>query len=200
MLLFLVLTALVANRPVYPTAVVLAGEPLWLNAQRAPLFTPKQLEQTSAATRRGFAAWAATAEGNRLLRCFDRREFRIDVREDDVEASPGRAPQPPLSTLVSARDHAAMKSYELILNPSFGAKGFTPVAGHPSTPADIMATAWAAEMLHIYFYSRGFSLPHHQRAEFQQRWRAVATELGFATLPHRDDAGVALGAQVIQWQ
>ena len=50
-----------------------------------------------------------------------------------------------------------------------------------------MAAAWAAELLHIDFYSRGISLPHHQRADFQREWRAIAEELGFPTMPHGED-------------
>jgi hypothetical protein len=50
-----------------------------------------------------------------------------------------------------------------------------------------MATAWAAEMLHIYFYSKGISLPHHTRSDFQDEWRAMARELGFPDMRHDDE-------------
>jgi hypothetical protein len=52
-----------------------------------------------------------------------------------------------------------------------------------------MAAAWAGEMLHIDFYSQGISLPHHERADFQEQWRLVAGELGFPMLPHEEDRG-----------
>jgi len=57
----------------------------------------------------------------------------------------------------------------------------------PATAADQMAAAWAGEMLHIYFYSTGISLPHHQRADFQQEWHLMAAELGLPNMPHADD-------------
>jgi hypothetical protein len=49
-----------------------------------------------------------------------------------------------------------------------------------------MAIAWAGEMLHIYFYARGISLPHHERPDFQEQWVAIASELGMATVRHDD--------------
>ena len=47
-----------------------------------------------------------------------------------------------------------------------------------------MAAAWAAEMLHIDFYARGIALPHHERDDFQERWMAVAGQLGFGRMTH----------------
>jgi len=64
--------------------------------------------------------------------------------------------------------------------------GDTVKAGEPSTITEMMAAAWAGEMLHIAFYARGISLPHHQRADFQQEWHVMATELGFPNLAHDD--------------
>ena len=90
--------------------------------------------------------------------------------------------------MVAATDHTKTKAYDLILNPTFGLpKGVLSLSGEPSTPADMMAAAWAAEMLHIDFYARGISLPHHQRDDFQTEWEAVAAELGFPTLRHNDE-------------
>src|SRR4029077_19649211 len=62
-----------------------------------------------------------------------------------------------------------------------------PLPGQPANTADAMSIAWAGEMLHIYFYAHGISLPHHTRADFQEEWRAVAAERGMATVPHDDD-------------
>src|SRR5438045_2426515 len=61
----------------------------------------------------------------------------------------------------------------------------------PSAPAQLMAAAWAAEMLHIDFYAHGISLPHHARADFQEQWREIARELGFPRLPHGDTDEIA---------
>ena len=51
----------------------------------------------------------------------------------------------------------------------------------------MMAAAWAGEMLHIDYYARGISLPHHERTDFQEECRAIARELGFPNLRHSDD-------------
>ena len=62
-----------------------------------------------------------------------------------------------------------------------------PLPNQPATPADMMAAAWAGEMLHVDFYARGISLPHHSRDDFQTEWEAVAVELGFPALRHNDE-------------
>ncbi|MGZ8853384.1 MAG: hypothetical protein ACXW2X_08305, partial [Thermoanaerobaculia bacterium] len=105
------------------------------------------------------------------------------------ELSPGRAPQPGIATLVSAGDRAKLKSYAIILNPTFFrvTKDQAPYPNEPHTAADVMAAAFAAEMLHVDFYSRGISLPHHERADFQREWRTIAAELGMDGLRHDDD-------------
>jgi len=181
---------------------ILGGTPVWLSLEGAPQFTPDQLQHSSPATREGLVRWAATQQGRRFIRALDHHEFRVVVAEDANESGPGRAPQPPLATLVAFGDHNVVKSYSMILNPVFGtAKGFTLLPGQPATAGDIMATAWAAEMLHILYYSRGISLPHHSRADFQQEWRAVAAQLGFPSVKHEDDSGeLARGqARVVYW-
>ena len=134
---------------------------------------------------------AATPHGMRLIDYFDASEYEVIVTEDSGEEGVGRAPQPGIATLVAALDHSQKKTYELVLNPTFFRvpEGMTPLANQPATPADMMAAAWAGEMLHIYFYSLGISLPHHQRPDFQREWRGVAAELGLATLTHDDDDG-----------
>ena len=50
-----------------------------------------------------------------------------------------------------------------------------------------MAAAIAGEMLHVDFYSRGISLPHHQRRDFQAEWRDTARQLGYPDMKHEDD-------------
>jgi hypothetical protein len=167
---------------------ILAGEPIVFDDRLQPAFTENQIQGTDPATRAGLIRWAATEEGQRLIARFNQREFRVIIHEDPTEEGAGRAPQPALGTLVTAGDHTKIKSYDLILNPAFGAStGFTPVQGRPSLPADFMAAAWAGEMLHIYYYSQGISLPHHERADFQEEWHQVAGQLGFPTLPHEAD-------------
>jgi hypothetical protein len=202
LLLFAALLVTDFRATTHRSSFILAGEPISIDVQFRPQFSSDQMKRSTAATRDGFARFAATEEGQKLIAFLDNREFRIDVAEDENEPSPGRAPQPPLATLVAAKDHTITKDYALILNPTYGVTtGFTPLPGQPVTPSDIMATAWAAETLHIYFYSRGISLPHHKRADFQHEWRLAAAELGFPAALHQDDkVGQApQGARVIYW-
>ena len=44
--------------------------------------------------------------------------------------------------------------------------------------------AMVAEMLHVDFYANGVQLPHHDRNDFQQRWRAVVNALDLARVEH----------------
>jgi hypothetical protein len=179
-------------------AFVLAGEPVRFDGNSMPQFTDNQMRNTSEATRAGLARWASTEQGKRLIAYFSSREFRITVTEDQDETGAGRAPQPGLATLVAAYDHKRTKNYDLILNPAFFRLpiGMDPLPNQPSTPADMMAVAWAGEMLHIYFYSQGISLPHHPRSDFQEQWHSVAAELGMPAVRHDDDDEVAHTARV----
>src|SRR5437867_2228067 len=163
-----------------------------------PRFTDNQIRKTSEATRAGLARWASTEQGRKLIAYFSNREFRVTVTEDLDEMGAGRAPQPGLATLVAAQDHKRTKNYELILNPAFFKlpTGMDPLPNQPSTPADMMAVAWAGEMLHIYFYSQGISLPHHPRSDFQEQWQTVAVELGMPAVRHDDDDEVAHTARL----
>ena len=124
-----------------------------------------------------------------MLRRFATNEYTIVVIENVDGGEVGSAPEPGIATLVAAKDHSIAKSYEIVLHPlPFSLPdGATALPNQAATPADQMAAAWAAEMLHIDFYSRGISLPHHQRADFQREWRAIATELGFPTMLHGED-------------
>lgn len=186
-------------------AFILAGEPVQFDGNVRPSFTKLQLTNSADATRAGLTRWAATPEGQRIIRRFDPKEFRVIVSEDFEEGGAGRAPQPGIATLAAAKDHSKLKTYSLILNPTFGLdRGVVALPGYPTTAADIMAIAWAGEMLHIDFYARGISLPHHGRRDFQQEWRAVADELGFPALVHADErdepeAGPHARPRVIYW-
>src|SRR5258707_3816768 len=136
------------SREIGRGAFVLAGEPIAFDVAMTPAFTSNQIRNSAEATRAGLARWAATAEGRKLIGHFDTREFRIEIVEDLSEDGAGRAPQPGMATLVAASDHARVKSYVLILNPSLGVTtGCTAIPGKLFSPADIMAAAWAGEML-----------------------------------------------------
>lgn len=171
-------------------AIFLAGERIVFDARLEPRFTQQQVHNTADATRIGLARWAATAEGHKLIGYFTSGRFNIAVVEDLTGAGAGKAPQPGIATLIAANDPAVEKTYVMFLNPaSFNLPaGTKPMPGQPATAADVMAAAWAAEMLHIYFYTRGIVLPHHQRGDFQQQWQAIAAELGFPGLEHDDAA------------
>jgi hypothetical protein len=185
-----------------PRAFYLAEEPIDFDRALHPLFTDHQLRGSAASTRAGLQRWASTETGRRLIAYFSTSEFRVSVIEKLDEDGAGRAPQPGIAMLVAAADHTKVKRYDLILNPDYGkSKGFDPMPGTPSTQSDMMAVAWAAEMLHIYYYSRGISLPHHERADFQEEWHAVAAELGFPALRHdgKEAADVVPSRRVIYW-
>lgn len=168
--------------------IVLAGEPVHFDAALRPQFTSNQVKNSAESTRAGLARWAATPHGQQLLANFS-GDCKVRVTEDPAEDGAGRAPQPGIATLVAAADHSKLKTYDLVLNPMYFRvpDGMIPLPNQPATPADMMAAAWAAEMLHIHFYLQGISLPHHQRADFQREWRAVAMELGMPALTHDDD-------------
>ena len=171
-----------------PRAFILAGERIIFDANLRPQFTENQIRRTAPEIRSGFARWAATENGRKLVARFNAKEYEIVVAEDPTEEGAGRAPQPALATLVAAGDHAAFKSYAVILNPELRVpKGKVVFPSmQPATQTDMMAAAWAGEMLHVDFYSRGISLPHHQRADFQDEWRAIARQLGYPDMKHED--------------
>lgn len=183
-------------------AISLANERVTFDAKCAPRFTDAQINATAPSVREGLAEWASTERGCAMIRRFDTREYEIDVIEDALETSTGEAPQPGIATLVAANDHTKVKKYELVLNPSFKTTSETLVFhDEPNEPAQLMAAAWAAEMLHIDFYSRGISLPHHSRADFQEAWREIAQQLGFPRLAHGDrDDTARRRAHVFFWR
>lgn len=168
-------------------SVVLAGEPVTLSPEVR--FTERQLTRTAPAVREGFVRWARTRQGQRILRHFAERNCEIHVVEDVGESGIGRAPQPGIATLLKMADDSATKQFTLILNPTPREipKTMTPLPQQPANSADYMAAAWAAEMLHIYFYSKSIPLPHHHRSDFQQDWSSVAAELGFPAMEHTED-------------
>jgi hypothetical protein len=114
----------------------------------------------------------------------------VIVIESDDESTIGRAPQPGFVTLLAAGDTKQLKTYWLIVNPSLAAQYDRPKSiplGLPQTASDVMALAWAGEMLHIEFYAAGIPLPHHERPDFQKRWLRVADSLGMARAQHGTD-------------
>ncbi|HJT16080.1 MAG TPA: hypothetical protein VJ853_01760 [Thermoanaerobaculia bacterium] len=173
-------------------AVMLANEPVRFDANHQPQFTSHQIQNASPATRSGLARWAATPHGRRMIDFFAAQHCEISVVEDDSENAMGRAPEPGIATMVSKR-----KTFVMLLNPTFFQlpKDMAPLPGQPANASDAMAIAWAGEMLHIYFYARGISLPHHERPDFQEQWSAMAGELGMATVRHDD--GDAFGRSVV---
>ncbi len=178
--------------------IVLAGEPVRFDANHNVAFTEAQVRATSTATREGLLRFAATQEGRRLLRHFGTSEYTIVVVESADDSEVASAPEPGIATLVAASDHSIPKKYEIVLHPiPFSLpEGATALPNQATTPADQMAAAWAAELLHIDFYSRGISLPHHQRADFQREWHDIASELGFPGMLHGEDderSGVSTG-------
>jgi hypothetical protein len=168
-------------------AVLLAGEPVALDDDARPHFTEHQIEATASCTREGFAMWAATPQGKEILAKFRGEERDVRVIESADEPGVGRAPQPGFATLLEFSDAPKRKQYDLVLNPALAREYDNKRAialGLPKTSAEVMAVAWAAEMLHIDFYAGGILLPHHQRADFQERWLSVSGALGFPLVRH----------------
>jgi len=171
--------------------LILAGEAIRFDAQSRPQFTPKQIEASAASTRAGLERWAATAEGKAILARFQSEEREVVIVESADEPSIGRAPAPGFLTLLATTDPKKRKSYDLILNPTLAAQydyGSEMNLGLPRTPADVMALAWAGEMLHIDFYASGIALPHHERGDFQGRWQRVIDSLGLPRAQHATDS------------
>ena len=179
---------LATMRPAPPPAgLVLAGDSIRFDSEMRPRFTANQITSTSAATRSGLERWARTAEGRSILRRFQEPGRTITITEDPEEPSPGRAPQPGLETLLGANDPKVRKYYALVLNPTIAAQYDNASSidlGLPRTATDVMALAWAGEMLHVDFYANGVPLPHHERPDFQERWLAVAAQLGLPAATH----------------
>jgi hypothetical protein len=169
-----------------PGGIFLAGEPVRAAADGAVRFTDRQLRESAASIRAGLLRWTATEDGRRLFDYFSTAEYEVVVVEDQYETGIGRAPQPGIATMIGANDRAVRKVYELILNPAPAVipESLRAFPGQATTPVDLIAAAWAGEMLHIYFYSRGVLLPHHGRADFQERWTSVAAQLGFPGMEH----------------
>jgi len=169
-------------------AIFLAGQAVHFDADGVH-FTNRQIRATADSTRAGLAKWAATPHGRTMIAYFDANEYEIDVAERGCEGAAGIAPEPALATLAASGNHKATKTYEVVLDPAafHVPASMTPLPNEPATAADWMAAAWAAEMLHVWFYSQGISLPHHRRADFQEAWRAVAAELGLPSLRHGDE-------------
>lgn len=169
------------------TGFILAGEAIEFDADLRPRFTEKQVRETAASTRAGLVKWAATAEGKAIITRFQVSDREVVVTESGDEPSIGSAPQPGFLTMLAANDRAKRKTYQLVVNPSLAAQYDNKTAVHlglPQTPADVMALAWAGEMLHIDFYANGISLPHHDRPDFQERWQEVVAAMGMPRVDH----------------
>ena len=165
---------------------ILAGEAVSFDADLRPLFTARQVSSTAKPTRVGFDRWARTEEGKSIIRRI-RDDRTVIIEEDSEQSALGRAPQPGFTVLLAAQDPKIRKRYTIILNPMIAAQYENELAvdlGRPRSATDAMALAWAAEMLHIDFYAQGIALPHHERADFQERWLSIASELGFRITPH----------------
>lgn len=166
-------------------AIYLASESIRFDSAARPVFSEHQIASCAESTRAGLARWAATAEGRAILERLRRDEYEVTIVEDPNEPGIGRAPHPNAATMIA--NDKQMKRFTLILNPALAKQYDNPAAidlGLPRTSADVMAAAWAAEMLHIEFYARGIPLPHHHRDDFQERWRTVAMQLGFPRMTH----------------
>lgn len=181
--------------------IVLAGDPVTFDASFAPRFTENQIRNTAEATRTGLARWASTQEGRRIIEYFAENGLVVNAIEDPDEEGLGRAPDPRLANLVAAAHHSRLRNFDLVLNPRFFRlpEGMAPLPNDPATPADAMAAAWAGEMLHVEFHARGIGLPHHERADFQEKWREVAAELGFPTMEHGGDEGTERRRPRVRW-
>ena len=169
---------------------ILADEAIRFDTELRPQFSAHQLRASAEATRAGLLRWAATSEGKSIIARFQARDRQVIVIESDDESTIGRAPQPGFVTLLAADDPKQMKTYWLIVNPALAAQYDRPKAielGFPRTQSDVMALAWAGEMLHIEFYASGIPLPHHDRSDFQKRWRLVADALGLWRVEHVTD-------------
>jgi hypothetical protein len=174
---------------------VLAGETILFDDDLHPRFTAKQMRSSAAATREGLAKWAATAEGRAIIGRFRASDREVEIIESDDGMSVGRAPQPGFMTLLAAGDATKVKTYQVILNPALAAQYDQRSSidlGLPRTPAEVMALAWAGEMLHVDLYAKGIPLPHHERGDFQERWLRVADALGLPRVQHiTDEAGAS---------
>ena len=153
-------------------AIFLAGQAIQFD-DGGVHFTNRQIRATAPSTRAGLEKWAATPHGRQIVALLDTKEYEIDVAEGDCDGAAGIAPEPALGTMVMFGRHEVVKHYTITLD--------------PAAAPELMAAAWAAEMLHVWFYARGITLPHHRRDDFQTAWRAVAAELGMPNLRHDDD-------------
>ena len=167
--------------------MLLAILPFLLAGSRSP-FSSHQLEMTTTATRAGLAKWAATPHGHAILDFLVTNHCDVTVFEDPDEEGIGRAPEPGIATLLAAY-RSEPRGYIVILNPALAGR-------QPARARDAMAIAWAGEMLHVYYYAQGISLPHHSRLDFQQDWQKIAAELGVPTLAH-DDAGESQNSAIV---
>jgi len=185
---FLAISSLAWKNAPRGRGFVLAGESIVFDDEMHPRFTANQMRNSAVATREGLAKWAATSEGRSIIARFRVADREVEILESDDGLSVGRAPQPGFMMLLAANDATKVKTYQVILNPALAAQYDQRSSidlGLPRTPSEVMALAWAGEMLHIDFYANGIPLPHHERSDFQERWLAVAAQLGLPNATHR---------------
>jgi hypothetical protein len=180
-------TAVHYSKPI-SGGIVLAGERVVFDSLLEPRFTEDQIRDTAGSTRAGLVRWAATPHGRKMIEYFIQNDCLVTVTEDLNDEGIGKAPQPGLATLMATASPSRPRLYTVSLNPRAIVlpERVKPLPNQPATAGELMAAAWAAEMLHISFYAQGISLPHHSRSDFQTEWSAVAAELGFPGLIHDD--------------
>ncbi|MHB0969769.1 MAG: hypothetical protein ACYC7A_15195 [Thermoanaerobaculia bacterium] len=151
-----------------------------------PEFTATQIEKTVSSTRAGLAAWVKTSEGRAWVEKWKSGEYEVVVTEDGDDESLGEAREPGIAMLLAASDRKTVKRFAINLNPYVAADYTSDRVRFAEIPSpDVaMAAAWAGEMLHVSFYAAGINLPHHERPEFQERWRRAAMEHGVGKLEH----------------
>src|SRR5438477_436219 len=98
---------------------ILCQEAVRFDKDLQPRFSAHQIERCSAATRDGLARWTATPHGRALVKRFNSVDYRIMIVEDTSEEAAGKAPEPGIATMASVGESSPVKTYLLILNPSF---------------------------------------------------------------------------------
>lgn len=198
----LALSSAAATRELIPSSpsprVILGGEAVDIRDDGVR-FTTTQVRDTSAATRAGLVRWSKTRQGKTILRYLAEHSCAVTVVEDADEPSIGVAPQPGIATLASRLHSEERRQFVVVLNPAIFKvpEGASLLPGEPANAGEMMAVGWAAEMLHVYFYAQGISLPHHRRDDFQKLWLASAAELGFPQMKHGGEEEAGPGARVV---
>lgn len=176
-------------QPLSGRGLVLENQPVRFDSTYVPSFTAEQMRHTAQSTRSGLAMWAQTTEGHQWITKLRSGEYEVVVKEGRDKASLGTADEPGIATLVATADPTKVKRFHVTLNPDVADAYTVEGAAFAEIPdaTVAMAAAWGGEMLHVSFYAAGIRLPHHDRADFQRRWRVIAAELGVPTMKHGSD-------------